>query len=103
MNTNELELNIFKEYYERLQTTVNPTDIAEHLWCGKYDISIQQKEEAYDDKYSEYVRMGKLLPHVEITIKGDWTKLYTFLEFLNRFSKYKRIVQEMRSDLAGEL
>ena len=101
MNTKEKVLHVFREYYERLQKTVNPTDTAEHF--SDY-ITAPQKEEAYDEKkYSEYVRMGKLLPHVEITIKGDWTKLYTFLEFLNRFSKYKTLVQNMRSDLAGEL
>ena len=99
----DTERRVFSKYYAELRDTVNPSDIAEHLWLGNYSISYHQKEEAYKEMYSERVRMNKLLLNVERTITDNRVKLYTFLEFLNRFPKYKPLVQKMRSDLAGEL
>ena len=102
MNTKEIE--VFIKSYEDLRDKVNPRDIAEHLWNGQYAISHQkQTEDAYNEKYSECVRMNKLLPYVELTITDNSVMLYTFLEFLDRFWKNKPLVQKMRSDLAGEL
>ena len=101
MDTTEIE--VFSKYYAEMKDMVNPTDIAEHLWNGEYYISSHQKEEAYNEMYSKRVRMSKLLPYVEQAITEGRVKLYTFLEFLDRFPKYKPLVQKMRSDLDGEL
>ena len=94
------EEQAFRRHYAELRDQVNASDIAACLYA-KSLISCNQRDDAGNKMHSDGDRMDRLLPAVEQAIKIDKKNIYTFLDILERVSKYKCLVQRMRNTLSA--
>ena len=100
--TMDTETGVLRMYYPQLRETVNPSDIAAHLYANGL-INDNERADADNKMHNEGDRMDRLLPALHDAIGIDEKNFYIFMDILERFDTYKLLVQSMRDYVAGEL
>ena len=89
------ENEIFQSFYARFLVTLNPDDITPELYSAKM-ITRSERDEANNEIAINRQRMIKLLAAVERAISADCVNFSKFLDILNKFPIYERLVMDIR-------